>query len=129
MFNIGTGELFVIVLVALLVFGPNKLPEMMRGFGKAMRSFQEETRKATEVLREGLEEPKPKASTAGVIDKPDAAGVPPVVATAISAPPGTDDAAPSAPAPPSTGMEASVVAPPDYAEVEVTDAVRQYEDT
>jgi len=77
--NIGIGELALIVLIILLVFGPNRLPEIMRNLGKAYRTFQEETHKATSVLRDGIEgtgePPGP-----GVIDAPDAAGEnPPLV--------------------------------------------------
>lgn len=57
MFNIGAGELLVIVVVGLLVFGPDKMPQMMRNFGKAMRAFQTELTKATSSLKEGLEVP------------------------------------------------------------------------
>ncbi len=54
--NLGLGELLVIALIALLVFGPNKLPEIMRNLGKAWRTFQHETQKATNVLRESFDE-------------------------------------------------------------------------
>ncbi|HJT37235.1 MAG TPA: twin-arginine translocase TatA/TatE family subunit, partial [Actinomycetota bacterium] len=70
--NVGIGEILVIVLVVLLVFGPNKLPEIMRNLGKAYRVFQEETQKAKDTLRESFE-PPPEAPPhgPGVIDKPD----------------------------------------------------------
>jgi len=38
--SIGTQELLVILLVALLVFGKNRLPELARGLGKAIRQFR-----------------------------------------------------------------------------------------
>ncbi len=38
---IGTGEIIVIVLVVLLIFGGKKIPELMKGLGKGMRSFKE----------------------------------------------------------------------------------------
>lgn len=38
---IGTTELLLIVALALLMFGGKKLPEMMRGLGKGVRSFKE----------------------------------------------------------------------------------------
>jgi sec-independent protein translocase protein TatA len=40
-FGIGLPEMAVILVVALLVFGPKKLPEVGRSLGKAIRSFQE----------------------------------------------------------------------------------------
>lgn len=38
--SIGTPELLVILLIILLVFGKNKLPELARGLGKAVRQFR-----------------------------------------------------------------------------------------
>ena len=43
MFNIGFPELLMILVIALIVFGPNKLPELAKGFGKAMREFKKAT--------------------------------------------------------------------------------------
>lgn len=40
-FGIGLPEMAVIMIVALLVFGPKKLPEIGRSLGKAIRSFQD----------------------------------------------------------------------------------------
>ncbi len=51
MFNIGFPELLIIVAIALIVFGPNKLPELARAFGKAMREFK----KATEEVKESFQ--------------------------------------------------------------------------
>ncbi len=39
--NLGTGELVLIALVVLLLFGGRKIPELMRGLGKGVRSFKE----------------------------------------------------------------------------------------
>lgn len=38
--GIGTGGLILLVLIALLLFGPNKLPELGRAFGKTLREFK-----------------------------------------------------------------------------------------
>jgi Tat protein translocase TatB subunit len=53
MFNVGTGELMVILLVALLVLGPDKLPDTARKIGNVVgelrrmsQGFQDEVRKA-----------------------------------------------------------------------------------
>jgi len=51
MFNIGLPELLIIAAIALIVFGPNKLPELARAFGRAMREFK----KATEEVKESFE--------------------------------------------------------------------------
>lgn len=40
-FGIGLPEMAVIMVVALLIFGPKKLPEIGRSVGKAIRGFQE----------------------------------------------------------------------------------------
>jgi len=50
MFGMGTGELLLILLVALLVFGPKKLPDLAKGLGKAIREF----RRASTDLQEQL---------------------------------------------------------------------------
>lgn len=50
MFNIGPLELLVIFIIALLVIGPKKLPELARALGKAVAEF----RKATDDLKANL---------------------------------------------------------------------------
>ena len=39
--NIGTGEILIVALVVLLLFGGKKIPELMRGLGKGVKSFKE----------------------------------------------------------------------------------------
>jgi TatA/E family protein of Tat protein translocase len=51
MFNIGVPELLIILAIALIVFGPNKLPELAKAVGRAMREFK----KATEEVKESFE--------------------------------------------------------------------------
>ena len=38
--NLGTGEILIIALVVLLLFGGKKIPELMHGIGKGVRSFK-----------------------------------------------------------------------------------------
>ncbi|GLI05473.1 MULTISPECIES: twin-arginine translocase TatA/TatE family subunit [Paenibacillus] len=42
--NIGIGGLLLIVIVLLLLFGPSKLPELGRAFGRTLSEFKESTR-------------------------------------------------------------------------------------
>lgn len=41
MFGLGTGEILLIALVILLLFGGTKIPEMMKGLGKGVKSFKD----------------------------------------------------------------------------------------
>jgi TatA/E family protein of Tat protein translocase len=50
--NIGLPEMMLIMAIALLVFGPKKLPEVGRSIGKAMREFK----KSTEEIKDRFEE-------------------------------------------------------------------------
>ena len=51
MFDIGIQEMFVIMVLALIVFGPDKLPELGRRLGRAMREF----RRASDEFRRTVE--------------------------------------------------------------------------
>lgn len=39
--NLGTGEIIIIAIVVLLLFGGKKIPELMKGLGKGVRNFKE----------------------------------------------------------------------------------------
>lgn len=54
MFGIGPGELIVILILALIIFGPNKLPDLAKTLGRTVREFK----KATE-LSDDETKPKP----------------------------------------------------------------------
>lgn len=60
MFSLGTPEIIVILIVALLVFGPKKLPELGKSLGKGMREFRKATRELTSTLEDDFDdEPEP----------------------------------------------------------------------
>ncbi|MDE6651941.1 MAG: twin-arginine translocase TatA/TatE family subunit [Paramuribaculum sp.] len=40
-FNLGTGEIIVIVFIILLLFGARRIPELMKGIGKGVKSFKD----------------------------------------------------------------------------------------
>ena len=65
--NIGIGELMVILLVVMIVFGPKRLPEIARNMGKFMRDFRRETSAAITELKQGIE-----PINVGIFDEPDA---------------------------------------------------------
>lgn len=63
--NLGAPEILVIAVFALLVFGPQKLPEIARSAGRALREFKKATSELTNELQLDLDEnPKPKKAAA-----------------------------------------------------------------
>ena len=61
MFNLGGGEIMLILAGALLLFGGKKLPELARGLGNGIREFKKATGDASEEMRHVIEERKPEA--------------------------------------------------------------------
>jgi TatA/E family protein of Tat protein translocase len=98
-FNIGPGELILILVIALVVLGPGKLPDVAQSLGKSIREFR---KAATDVTDAGKLDvpattPAPTASAATPAALPDA---PPPAPPAPPAPTvSTTDAAPGAAAP------------------------------
>lgn len=45
MFNLGIGELILIILVLLILFGPKRIPELAKALAKAKKSFDSEMKK------------------------------------------------------------------------------------
>lgn len=64
--NIGPGELLVILLIALLVFGPRKLPELGKSLGAGIREFRRGTQGLKEELEGSLRETPPTPQPAPV---------------------------------------------------------------
>ncbi len=54
--NLGTGEIIAIVLVILLLFGGRKIPELMRGLGKGVKSFKQGMNEVEEEIKKPLED-------------------------------------------------------------------------
>ena len=51
MFGIGVSELLIIIVVALLVVGPKRLPDLARSLGKGFSEFKKATEGVTKVSR------------------------------------------------------------------------------
>jgi sec-independent protein translocase protein TatA len=55
-FNLGTGEIILIVAIVLLLFGGRKIPELMRGLGKGVKSFKQGMNEVEDELKKPLED-------------------------------------------------------------------------
>ena len=81
MLGIGSGELAIILVFGFLLFGPDKLPQMGRTIGRALRQFRETQERMTSVVQSEVIDPmtaaanaplKPKAGAAPADDDSDA---------------------------------------------------------
>lgn len=67
--SFGLPELGVILLIALIIFGPAQLPKIGRSVGKAIREFRASSQEVSKAIQEGIEgtdeeEEKPKKKKA-----------------------------------------------------------------
>lgn len=69
MFGIGEGELAIIVVFGFMLFGPDKLPQMGRTIGRAIRQFRETQEKMTAVVQSEIIDPVSEAASAPVKPK------------------------------------------------------------
>lgn len=69
MFGIGEGELAIILVFGFLLFGPDKLPQMGRTIGRAIRQFRETQEKMTAVVQSEIIDPVTEAASAPVKPK------------------------------------------------------------
>ena len=57
-FNLGGGEIFIVLLIILLLFGSKKIPELARGLGKGIRYFKDATNEIQNEIRESVDDIK-----------------------------------------------------------------------
>jgi len=56
LFNLGGGEIILILAIILILFGAKKLPELAKGLGQGIREFKKATQNASEGLLEAMAE-------------------------------------------------------------------------
>ena len=98
MFNIGPMELILILTLALLLFGPKKLPEIGKTVGRAMSEFRKASADIRREISEGMKEQAPAPGSPGTNGEgagSSGSSVAPGTST------GTSDPRPMAPHPPS----------------------------
>lgn len=59
-FNIGWGEILIIALIVLLLFGGKKIPELMKGIGKGVSSFKKGMNEIEDEIKKPIDEPTNK---------------------------------------------------------------------
>ena len=55
MFGLGTGEIILILIVILVLFGGKKIPEVMQGLGKGLREFKKASRDIEDDIKNSME--------------------------------------------------------------------------
>jgi len=58
--TIGAPEIIIIAFIVLLLFGGKKIPELMKGIGKGVKSFKDGVKGIEEDIKEGDSDPKTK---------------------------------------------------------------------
>ena len=59
LFNLGGGEIILILALVLILFGAKKLPELAKGLGTGIKEFKKATRDVTDEIHTAMEEPPP----------------------------------------------------------------------
>ena len=59
LFNLGGGEIILILALVLILFGAKKLPELAKGLGTGIKEFKKATRDVTDEIHSAMEEPPP----------------------------------------------------------------------
>jgi len=84
MFNIGGGEFLVIALIALIVLGPQRLPDAAKQVGKAMGELRRMSSGFQSELKDALNASEPATPRRNVLAQPPADGATPTAVAAVS---------------------------------------------
>jgi len=84
--SIGMPELIIILVIALIIFGPRKLPELGRSLGKSINEFKKASNELRSTLEDEIqvEEQRDRAAAAAAATPPPATPPPPADATTVS---------------------------------------------
>ena len=75
LFNLGGGEIILILALVLILFGAKKLPELAKGLGTGIKEFKKATRDVTDEMHSAMEEPPPPPKSLPATNpQPDPAG-------------------------------------------------------
>ena len=66
-FGLQPWHIIVVVIVALIVFGPSKLPELGRSVGKTINEFRTGAKEMTDSMKEEISKGAPEANSANVV--------------------------------------------------------------
>ena len=69
MFNLSSGELLIIAVLVLILFGPDRLPELSRTFGRVLREWRDSTQEIKQSIQQGFHSPSADAADEKVEDK------------------------------------------------------------
>ena len=61
LFNLGGGEIILILALILILFGAKKLPELAKGLGQGIKEFKKATREVTDEVSHAMEDTPPPA--------------------------------------------------------------------
>jgi sec-independent protein translocase protein TatA len=96
--NIGPGELILILIIALVIIGPGRLPDVGSALGKSIREFRKASSDLTDATKIDTSPLPPSADPAPTPQPPSAAPTAPTVPAPVLTPPSSDDESKSNPA-------------------------------
>jgi sec-independent protein translocase protein TatA len=72
LFNLGGGEIILILAIVLILFGAKKLPELAKGLGQGIKEFKKAAHNASEGMHEAMAESPPRSTRLAPITAPSA---------------------------------------------------------